>query len=120
MKTIRYMAVLAGLLLLAGCTTADTLLGTGIAATFGALDQMMAGGVITPEQHQAIATGIQGLEQTNAALIKAQEGTLTSGEAYAAGGGLIGTALAAIRLWRGKPSKGWSKGVQNAVASAKE
>ena len=97
-----YLILLAGCaLLLAGCATHAGPIAAGVAGSLAVIDQLLADGVIAPEQGAALHGGIEALAQSVAAVAKAQEGTLTTGEASAAAGGLTAAVLAGIRAWRG-------------------
>lgn len=105
MNRYAYLILLAGCaLLLAGCATHAGPIAAGVAGSLAVIDQLLAEGVIDPAQGAAIREGIQSLQQSVEAVAKAQEGTLTQGEAATAAGGLTAAILGAIRVWRGKPS----------------
>ena len=101
-----YFILLAGFsLLLASCATHAGPIAAGVAGSLAVIDQLLADGVIAPEQGHALHGGIEALAQSVAAVAKAQEGTLTTGEASAAAGGLTAAVLAGIRAWRGPATK---------------
>ena len=106
MNRYAYLILLAGFsLLLAGCATHAGPIAAGVAGSLAVIDQLLADGVIAPEQGQALHGGIEALAQSVAAVAKAQEGTLTAGEASTAAGGLTAVILAAVRLMRGPATK---------------
>lgn len=101
-----YLFLLAGCaLLLAGCATHAGPIAAGVAGSLAVIDQLLADGVIAPEQGAALHGGIEALAQSVAAVAEAQKGTLTTGEASAAAGGLTAAVLAGIRAWRGPSTK---------------
>lgn len=101
-----YLLLLAGCaLLLAGCATHAGPIAAGVAGSLAVIDQLLADGVIEPQQGMALRGGIEALTQSVDAVAKAQEGTLTTGEASAAAGGLTAAVLAGIRAWRGPATK---------------
>lgn len=101
-----YLFLLAGCaLLLAGCATHAGPIAAGVAGSLAVIDQLLADGVIAPEQGAALHGGIEALAQSVAAVAKAQEGTLTTGEASTAAGGLTAAILGGIRAWRGPATK---------------
>ena len=79
---------------------------------------MLLDGEIGQEKYDAMRTGIEQLQATAANAQKAAAGSLTTGEATAWGGGITTAVLGALRIWRGKPSKGLSKSIQNVAANA--
>lgn len=119
MKTIHYIAAIAGCLLLAGCEASHQFAGAGAALIYGAVEYATTQGEMSKEVGDAITTGITQMDESQRNLEKAQAGTLTTGEAQAWGGGLAASVIAALRVWRGKPSKGLSKSVQNIAEKAK-
>ncbi len=120
MKTLLFVSkwalLCAGIMLLSGCASTYEAFGTGAALALGALEFAVGAGQIDPEAAEALAAGITGMADAAA---KAQAGTLSTGETQALVGGGVATALAALRVWRGRPSKGLSKGIQNVTANAK-
>lgn len=98
-----YLIALA--VLCAGCATHAGPIAAGVAGSLAVIDQLLADGVIDQAQGMALHNGIDALQQSVAAVAKAQEGTLTQGEAATAAGGLTAAILGAVRVWRGKPSK---------------
>lgn len=106
MNRYAYLLLLAGcVLLLAGCATHAGPIAAGVAGSLAVIDQLLADGVIAPEQGMALRGGIEALSQSVDAVAKAQEGTLTTGEASTAAGALTAAILGAVRLMRGKPTK---------------
>lgn len=103
-RHVLYLIALA--VLCAGCATHAGPIAAGVAGSLAVIDQLLADGVIDPAQGAALHNGIDALQQSVAAVAKAQEGTLTQGEAATAAGGLTAAILGAVRVWRGKPSKG--------------
>lgn len=77
----------------------------GAAAAVAVFDQLLAGGVIDPMQHHQLVQSITAIDQTVTAVQRAQEGTLTSGEAATYAGGITATILGAVRAWRGPADK---------------
>ena len=91
--------------LCAGCATHAGPIAAGVAGSLAVIDQLLADGVIEPTQGMALHQGIEALQQSVAAVAKAQEGTLTTGEAATAAGGLTAALVAGIRAWRGPATK---------------
>lgn len=91
--------------LCAGCATHAGPIAAGVAGSLAVIDQLLADGVIDPVQGNALHQGIEALQQSVAAVSKAQEGTLTTGEAATAAGGLTAALVAGIRAWRGPATK---------------
>lgn len=110
-----YVVLFVLLALCCACHTTGPVsasLATGAAAVTAVFDQLLAGGVIDPVQHLQVTHGLQAIDQATtavqtglAAVQKAQEGSLTTGEAAAAAGGLTATVLGAVRAWRGPATK---------------
>lgn len=114
MNRYAYLILLAGCtLLLAGCATHAGPIAAGVAGSLAVIDQLLADGVIEPQQGLALKGGIEALTQSVDAVAKAQEGTLTTGEAATAAGGLTAGILAIIQAWRGPSTK--NKGKQAAA-----
>lgn len=87
------------------CTTTGPIsapVAAGAAAMLAVFDQLLAGGVITAEQH---ATLVQSVTALDTAVEAAKRNALTPEEAGVAAGGLTAAVLAAIRLWRGPATK---------------
>ena len=78
----------------------------GAAAMVAVFDQLLAGGVIDPLQHQTLVQGLGAVQTTVEAVQSAQQGNITVTEGATAAGGLTAAILAGIRVWRGKPTKG--------------
>lgn len=106
--------LLALAVLCAGCATHAGPIAAGVAGSLAVIDQLLADGVIDPVQGNALHQGIEALQQSVAAVAKAQEGTLTTGEAATAAGGLTAGILGIIQAWRGPSSK--SKKLQHQQA----
>jgi hypothetical protein len=93
-------------LLLTACATNGPIVGAGAAAVVAVFDQLLADGQIDASQYQAMVGGITSLSTSVEAVQKAQAGSLTTGEAATAAGGLAASVLGAIRVWRGPSDKG--------------
>jgi len=116
MKITLHLALVVALLCLASCATTGPLsapIVAGAASLIAVFDQLLAAGVMDPLQHQQAVAGISALEgmvltaQRGVEVVRAaQAGTLTTGEAATAAGGLAATVLGAIRVWRGPADKG--------------
>lgn len=106
MQRYAQLVLLAGLcLVLAGCAAHAGPVAAGVAGSLAVIDQLLADGVVEPEQAFALRNGIDALAQSVEAVKQAQAGTLTEGEAATAAGGLTAAVLGAIRLWRGPATK---------------
>ncbi len=106
MNRYAYLFLLAGCaLLLAGCANHAGPIAAGVAGSLAVIDQLLADGVIAPEQGMALRGGIEALAQTVDAVAKAQEGTLTTGEASTAAGVMTAGILGIIQAWRGPSTK---------------
>jgi hypothetical protein len=68
----------------------------GLLATF---DQLLAGGTITLQQHDAVVSGIKELQV-------AMTTAVTPGQAVTGGLGAVIAALTAVRAWRGAATPG--------------
>lgn len=103
-----------------GCATNGPISGAavgGVAAITAVFDQMLADGLIKPEQYITLNKGIDSLNSSiDAVKVATAAANQIATEAKNGGvspetmaGGLSGTALAvlaAVRAWRGKPTKG--------------
>lgn len=78
-------------LLCAACASNAPILGSGIAAGMVALDQMLANGTVTPEQHHALMASLQ----------TANEGKILSPEGLTTVGGGLAALWTIIRAQRG-------------------
>ncbi len=106
MQRYAQLVLLAGLcLLLAGCATHAGPIAAGVAGSLAVIDQLLAEGVVEPEQAFALRNGIDALSRSVEAVQQAQAGTLSEGEAATAAGGLTAAVLGAIRVWRGPATK---------------
>lgn len=111
MQRYAQLVLLAGLcLLLAGCAAHAGPIAAGVAGSLAVVDQLLADGVIEPEQGYALRNGIDALARSVDAVQQAQAGTISTETAATAAGGLTAAVLTGIRLWRGpadpkKPSK---------------
>lgn len=99
------LLLIALAVLCAGCAAHPGPIAAGVAGSLAVIDQLLAEGVVEPEQAFALRNGIDALQQSVAAVQQAQAGTLTEGEAATAAGGLTAAVLGAIRLWRGPATK---------------
>ena len=105
---MRNFLLLAVFVALTSCAATGPLSGpalAGAAAMVAVFDQLLAGGVIDPLQHQTLVQGLGAVQTTVEAVQKVQENTITVGEGATAAGGLTAAILAGIRVWRGKATK---------------
>lgn len=95
----------AFLLVLCGCAATGPLsapAAAGAAAMIAVFDQLLAGGVVDPMQHQSLVQSVQALEKS----VEIANSNSISPETAAAGaGGLAAAVLGAIRVWRGPSTK---------------
>jgi len=100
--TIRNALIFLALAALcAGCAAHAGPIAAGVAGSLAVIDQLLADGVVAPEQATALRGGIEALNQSVEAVRQAQDGTLSTDTAATAAGGLTAAVLAGIRLWRG-------------------
>jgi hypothetical protein len=105
MQRYAYLVLLAGCcMLLAGCATHAGPIAAGVAGSLAVIDQLLADGVVEPEQAYALRNGIDALAQSVDAVKQAQAGTLSTETAATTAGGLTAALIAGIRLWRGPSS----------------
>ena len=108
--TFRNAILLVALAVLCvGCAAHAGPIAAGVAGSLAVIDQLLADGVVAPEQAAALRGGIEALNQSVEAVRQAQDGTLSTDTAAAAAGGLTAAVLAGIRVWRG-PSTHVAKG----------
>lgn len=103
--------LLALAVLCAGCAAHPGPIAVGVAGSLAVIDQLLADGVVAPEQAYALRNGIDALQQSVEAVKAAQSGTLTEGEAAVAAGGLTAGILGIIKAWRGPATKAVAKAV---------
>lgn len=99
------LLLLALAVLCAGCAAHPGPIAVGVAGSLAVIDQLLAEGVVEPEQAFALRNGIDALQQSVEAVKAAQAGTLTEGEAALAATGLTGGILGIIKAWRGPATK---------------
>lgn len=101
---MRYTVIVVLCLLLAACATGPVSapLAAGGAAMVAVFDQLLAGGVVDPLQHQTLVQSVQALD---GAVKAAQSNSVTPETAATAAGGLTAAILGGIRLWRGPSTK---------------
>lgn len=105
MTTRHYVILILVCLLLGACHSASApAIGAGIGGALLALDQMLVGGSVTPEQHHAIQQGIvslqQGVEAASQLAGQVKSGALTPSEGAGIAGSLVVAGLAAHNKWR--------------------
>lgn len=107
-RTLFLLAVVC--LLLGACQTAHAgPILAGIAGAGMALDQMLAQGVVTPEQHHALEGGIQALQQGVQAATEIAQQAKSGGLTPEGGAGLAaaisGAAAVGLNIWRNQTRK---------------
>lgn len=101
-KWARFALLAAACLLLAGCATHAGPIAAGVAGSLAVIDQLLVADTITPDQAAALRGGFDAIQQSVEAV---KDGTLSTGEAATAAGGLTAGILGIIKAWRGPASK---------------